>query len=103
MRFIILTSLIIMPLTFAACGGDGEEAYDTYQACFDDHKNVEMASTNDSIVICCLDHPIAGVTEVCGATEATCIAYLDANLLGTSATATEKMAACTDYVTQKGM
>jgi hypothetical protein len=90
----------------AACGGDdgGEEAFDTYQECFDDHHGgAEALGVQESIVVCCLEHPIAGHTEVCGSTTADCMTYLATNLSSASATATEISAACTDYVAQKGM
>jgi len=99
MRFIIIASLLL-----SACGDDGgEEAYPTYQECFDDHVEEEMLTTQKAIVVCCLEHPIAGVTEVCGATATTCQTYLATNLDTASATSAEVMAACTDYEMQKDM
>ena len=93
---------------FAACGGDDGpdmDPFDTYQACFDEHHNVEAFDTQKAITICCLDHPIgssaAGV--VCGANASTCETYVTANLAGSDATGSDINAACTDYVTQKGM
>ncbi len=103
MRFIL--SMVLFSLPVFACGDDGggEEAYPTFQECFDDHHDVESLPVGESIVICCLEHPIAGVTEVCGATATTCETYLAANLDTASATSTEVTAACADYVMQKGM
>jgi hypothetical protein len=102
MRFALLS--VLFCVATAACGGnDEEEAYPTYQECFDDHHTNESLSVHDSIVVCCLEHPINGVKEVCGATAADCTAYLGTNLSATSATSTDVMTACTDYVTQKGM
>jgi hypothetical protein len=100
MRFAIAAILVL-----SACGGDdGEgEAFPTFQECFDDHHVAESLSVNNSIVVCCLDHPIGGASMVCGADAAACKAYLGTNLSTTSATTTEVDAACADYVTQKGM
>ena len=90
----------------AACSGGAEEAYDTFQMCFDDHHTTESLSVHDSIVVCCIDHPIAGVHPSCGETANDCVAKLTGtdsvhNLLSTSATSQEVMTACTDYVTEK--
>jgi len=98
MRFALVAFLFCV-----ACGGSGEQAYPTYQECFDDHVNVEALPVQEAIVICCLDHPIAGHTEVCGSTTADCMTYLSTNLSSSSATQTDVSAACMDYVTQKGM
>jgi hypothetical protein len=89
---------------FAACHDHGEEPFDTYQACFDDHHGgAENLPVQEAIVVCCLEHPIAGHTEVCGATAADCMTYLTQNLSSTSATPADVTAACADYETQKGM
>lgn len=79
------------------------EGFDTFQACFDEHHTAESLPTQQAIVICCLDHPIDGATEVCGTTAADCATYLGTNLASTSATQTEVTTACDDYITQKGM
>lgn len=99
MRFTLVTCFLL-----AACSHDHDaEGFDTFQDCFDDHHEAESLPVGESIVICCLDHPIAGVSEVCGATAATCETYLATNLATTSATMAEVTAACTDYEMQKGM
>lgn len=106
MRFALATCLALSALSFAACGGDDDnddEGFDTFQACFDDHHGEEGLSVGQAIVVCCLDHPINGVTEVCGADAAACTTYVTANVTSTSATSTEISAACTDYQTQKDM
>jgi hypothetical protein len=103
MRFVVL-AFVMSAFVFAACGGDpGAEAYPTYQECFDDHVTVETLPVPQAITVCCLEHPINGVTMVCGATAADCMTYLAANLSSTSATAAQITTACNDYVTQKGM
>jgi hypothetical protein len=108
-RLSLLASLLAFPLV-SACGDNGDdgvdaEPFDTYQACFDDHHGEEGFSAQKAITICCLDHPIgnndAGV--VCGATEATCDTYVTANVVSADVVAADITAACTDYVTQKGL
>lgn len=95
---------VLICLCLIACGDSGHEAYATYQVCFDEHKTHESLPTQEAIVVCCLDHEIAGMhNPVCGATAADCETYLGANLASTSATAAERTAACAEYITQKGM
>jgi hypothetical protein len=89
-------------LLCAACRDHDHDGYATLQACFDEHTMEESLPFKESVVICCLDHPLDGVSEACGATAADCVAYVNANLTST-ATAAEIQAACDDYVTQKGM
>ena len=86
------------------CHDHEHEGFDTYQACFDDHHGgAENLPVKEAIVVCCLEHPIAGHTEVCGNSAAECMTYLGTNLMASSATSTEVTEACADYVTQKGM
>jgi hypothetical protein len=89
-------------LLSAACGGHDHSGYPTFQACFDEHTMVESLPFQQAVVVCCLDHPVNGVGEVCGTTSAECVTYLGANLTST-ATQADVMAACTEYITQKGM
>lgn len=102
MRSMLIASVLSlsMALSLTACGGGGEEAYDTFQDCFDDHNQVEALPVAESIVICCLEHPINGVTEVCGADAVACETYVDNNLDTASATVDEITAACADYESQ---
>lgn len=95
-------------LAFVLCIGCGHndsdnEPYPTYQECFDDHTKVETLPVKEAIVVCCLEHPIAGVKPVCGNTAAECVTYLGTNLSASSASSTDVMAACDDYIVQKGM
>ena len=53
---------------FAAACGHSHSDYDTFQGCYDEHTNVESLPFQEAVVVCCLDHPIAGNTEPCGAT-----------------------------------
>ena len=87
------------PLVFAACGGGDEDAdpFDTLQACYDEHHNMESLSVHDAIVVCCLDHPIAGVNPSCENTQAACVTHVDAEL-DPSVTLSDIEMACTDYV-----
>jgi hypothetical protein len=63
---------------------------------------VESLPFLQAVVVCCLDHPIDGAKEACGAGAADCVTYLGANLTS-SATQAEIEAACDEYVRQKGM
>lgn len=96
-----LASMLVMPLV--ACGSSSEKAYDTYQECFDDHTEKEHLINSEAITVCCLDHEIGGVKQVCGATEADCINYITANLKQTSASTTEVQFGCSEYEMQKTM
>jgi hypothetical protein len=88
-------------LCLAACHDHDHEGFATFQACYDDHHVDEMLGVQESLVVCCLDHPIDGHSEVCGSTATECVTYLTANVQGP--TQAEVMASCTEYVTQKGM
>jgi hypothetical protein len=90
---------LAFPLVLAACGGGDEDAdpFDTLQDCYDDHHNTESLSVHDSIVVCCLDHPIAGVHPSCLNTQADCVTHVDAEL-DASVVLTDIQMACTDYV-----
>jgi len=106
-RLALVFSMFALPV-FVACGdGGGVDAdpFDTLEACFTEHHVTEAFTTQKAITICCLDHPIgtnaAGV--VCGATAQTCETYVTENLMGSDASGDDINAACTDYVTQKGM
>jgi len=105
-RFVVLATLCCLSLAVeGGCGSNPPDAepYDTYQDCFDDHHVTESLSVHDSIVVCCLDHPIAGVKPACGATAPDCETYLGTNLATTSATPAEVTMSCADYITEMGM
>ena len=85
----------------SGCGEDPPTAYPTYQACFDEKTMAEAKLVPQAIVACCLEHPIGGMTEACGATAPDCINYLTANLNQTSASTVEVMDSCAEYVMQK--
>jgi len=99
--FVCVTALAIFALP--ACHGHdhGEgEPFDTLQACFDDHHTVEKFSVNDAIVICCVEHPIAGVHPSCKDTQADCVTHVRAQL-SAATTDAEIQTACTDYLAKK--
>ena len=99
---VFISAVLVSSLVVTACGGDSmdADAFDTLLACFDEHHNMESLSTHDSIVVCCLDHPIAGVHPSCKDTQADCVAHVTAEL-GSAASASDIQAACTDYIAQK--
>jgi hypothetical protein len=96
-----LLCIALISCLVAACGSDdGEEAFDNFQDCYADHHEEEALSVSESIVVCCLDHPIGGTTgTVCGATAADCVTYITANVTGP--TSTEIMSSCDEYIVQK--
>ncbi len=86
------------------CGSDADdEPYDTYQACFDQHATIEKKTNEESIIACCINHPIAGMKPACGVTAADCINFITANLDQLSASTVEVMEACQMYEAQVGM
>jgi hypothetical protein len=99
----LISALVASSFALTACS-DKEDAdaepFDTLQACYDDHHNDEMLSVQKAIVVCCLDHPIAGVHPSCGTTQAECMTHVDAELDSSVVTA-DIQAACTDYISQK--
>lgn len=97
---VAMASLVLL----AACGGDSEKTYDTYQLCFDDKTEKQNETATDAIVRCCLDHDIMGMPKpVCGATQPDCINFLTANLSQTDADIAIQTAACQKYVDEKDM
>ena len=105
---LVLSSALCLSVISGCSDSAGGEAYDTFQLCFDDHHVEESLSTHDSIVVCCIDHPIAGVNPSCGDTAAACQALIGGtdtvhNLSTASATSAEVMTACTDYITEKNL
>lgn len=100
---LVVTMFSLMVLASVGCKDDAPEAYATYQECFDDHVEAEMLPVKEAIVICCLEHPIDGHVMACGADKPTCINYLTASLNQTSASTTDVMDACADYVSQMSM
>jgi hypothetical protein len=99
----LCASLLAFPLVLAACGSSDDadaEPFDTLADCYDDHHNVEMLTIQEAIVVCCLDHPIAGVHPSCGDTQPACATHVTTEL-GTTVTDPDVQAACTTYIDQK--
>jgi hypothetical protein len=94
----LLSVSLALPLVFAACGHD-HEGFDTLQDCYDEHTMVESLPVLDSIVVCCLDHPIDGVNPSCLNTQADCVSHVDAEL-DPSVSLTDIQAACTEYISE---
>ena len=97
-----MRNLLLLALLATACKSDsGTEPFDTYQLCFDQLTEVDMREVVDSIVECCLDHPIDGVKPVCRDTVPDCINFLTANLLQTDASTVEVMEGCEEYIAER--
>ena len=97
-----MRSFCLFVCALVACSHDHtHDEYPTLQACFDEHTVAENLPIQKAIVICCLDHPIAGNSEVCGADKVSCEAYVRVNLPAVAAT--DVTAACADYETQKDL
>jgi hypothetical protein len=92
---------LLFALLLAACHGHDHDGYATFRDCFDEHTMEESLSVQQAIVVCCLDHPIDGVTEVCGPTAMTCEDYLYTNL--DTVPGPDVIAACAEYEQQRGM
>jgi hypothetical protein len=99
----LLAFSLVLPLALTACG-DSEtmdaDPFDTLQACYDEHAVTEKLSVQKAIVVCCLDHPIAGVHPSCKDTQADCVAHVRAEL-SASVLDADIAAACTTYISQK--
>jgi hypothetical protein len=99
---ILVASLFACSFALPACSDKKEEAepFDTLKACFDEHHGEESLSIHDAVVVCCLDHPIAGVHPSCKDTQADCATHVTTEL-GSAVTASDVQTACTDYISQK--
>jgi len=101
---VFISASFVWSLVVTACGDSGgtqdAEPFATLQACFDEHHNMESLPVNDAIVVCCTDHPIAGVHPSCKDTQADCVAHVRAELNST-VTDPEIAAACMDYISKK--
>ena len=100
----LLLSWFVFPLALTACGDDktddgDAEPFDTLQDCFDEHHGEESLPTDQAIVVCCVDHPIAGIHPSCGTTAADCTTHVRAQL-ASSVADSDISAACTDYENQ---
>ena len=100
-RIALLATLVLGFGVGVGCGEDGPEAFDTYQDCFDKFDDFGRGlPPQESILECCLLHPIDGLMPACGADKPECINYLTANLNQTSAPFTDVQMACETYANQ---
>ncbi|HEY1558078.1 MAG TPA: hypothetical protein VGF94_24780 [Kofleriaceae bacterium] len=94
------------PCPGAPAGTTDCDAFDTYQACFDEHTMNEGFDPACAVEICCIDHPIGGTAPdmVCGETASTCQTYVSANLVDAADTmlSTDITNACNFYVVDSG-
>jgi hypothetical protein len=99
---IVLSFSLSLPIVLAACGDSEKDAdpFDTLQECFDEHHNMESLTVQQAIVVCCLDHPIAGVHPSCKDSQTDCVTHVRAELTATTLDA-DIAAACTTYLGQK--
>lgn len=95
---VLVTALLAIPLALAAC--HGHDGFDTLQACYDEHTNVERLPVQDAIVVCCLDHPVQGVNPSCRDSQADCVAHVDAEL-DASVSLSDIQMACTTYINER--
>ena len=99
----IRTLLLAMFTVVAACSSEHvEEEYLDLQECFDDHTVNEGLGVEEAIVICTLEHTYVG-QDLDFATVDECIAFVGDNLGVDDASDAEILAACEDYITQKGL
>ena len=65
------------------------------QMCFDAQR--PNFTINDSIVICCIQHPIAGMQPACGPSADACVTFVTSALSPSDASPDAVTAACADY------
>ena len=96
--------LAVVLLVVSACSGDSVTSYPDYQTCFDDvTSKTDMPIVTETLVECCLDHPINGITPACKDTEADCINFLTNNVKQTDAGIGDIMTACSAYISELSM
>ena len=105
----LCASFLALPLTvvlaLGACSDDKKadaDPFDTLQDCYDDHTSGdEHLPVQQAIVVCCLNHPIAGMkAPTCPDIQADCVTHvraaLDPSILGADIDA-----ACMTYITER--
>jgi hypothetical protein len=99
MRIATFAVSLVLALGLAACGDKKEDVdpFDTLQECYTEHAVTEKFPVQESIVVCCIDHPIAGVHPSCANTKADCVTHVRA-ALDASVSSTDIDAACTTYI-----
>ena len=96
--------LAVVLLVVSACSGDSVTSYPDYQTCFDDvTSKTDMPVVTETLLECCIDHPINGITPACKDTEADCINFLTNNVKQTDAGIGDIMTACAAYVDELSM
>ena len=103
MRIATLAVSLVLSIVHAGCGDSMKmdaEPFDTLQACFDEHHNMESLTVQQAIVVCCLDHPIAGVHPSCKDSQLDCVSHVRAALTAATSDA-DITAACMTYLSQK--
>jgi hypothetical protein len=102
MRFVLVLVLLVV----ACHSTTNPNAFSTFQACFDEHTQMEGFTPPCAIEICCIDHQIGSTAMniVCGDTATSCQTYVGSNLtvptdpnLGS-----DTMTACSHYVFDSG-
>jgi hypothetical protein len=93
-------------LILSACGDHGggdAEPYPSLQECYDDHHVVESFGHEESIKICCLDHPLgaAPANVACGEDQAACETFVDAEVDDADLTLPDITAACAGYLVDR--
>lgn len=99
----LFAAWLAVPLALPACGGTSPmdaEPFDTLQACYDEHHNIESLTVQQAIVVCCLDHPISGIHPSCQNTQADCVSHVRNNL-DASVTDADIAASCMTYISNQ--
>jgi len=104
---ISISPLLVACLAIAIPGcsnnnpAEDADAFDTLQACFDEHHVTEGLSTQKALVTCCLDHPINGqAAPTCLNNQADCVTHVR-GLIDASVVDADITAACMIYISQK--
>lgn len=101
----LLVTCLVIAGAVAGCSSSDPardaDAFDTLQACYDEHHGTENLTVQQAIITCCLDHPIGGqAAPTCLTTQPDCVTHvrglLDASVLGADIDA-----ACMMYLSQK--
>lgn len=101
----LFASFLALPLVLTACSDDKKEVdndpFDSLQDCYDEHTSGdEHLPIQQAIVVCCLNHPIAGMAApTCPATQADCVTHVHQGL--PSIADADVTAACMTYIAEK--
>ncbi len=100
---LLIAVVVVVGIDIGCKSESGADPFPTYQECFDKLHDIDMKLVEDTIVECCLEHPIDKVKPVCKDTVPDCINFLTANLKQTSASTVEVMEACQTYIDEREM